>query len=350
MKNFRCTLMLLIAIFAAPGIARALHLDVLTEQIGGQLVTGTGDFDHNAWILGPRVFQRDFDTSFAMNDPGFNSIGAGSPMLPAGSQALPDQTKLFWDFVPMTIGNRSSNLFYWNGLDSSGIPGTSPNDVAFSAPPLPSYALSLQDINFFSYSATGANAFVAGGEIAKSGTNGLPGSLHQHNQWSITDNDGDGNTLPADGLYLVAIRLRMPGLRNSMPVRMLFGTLNSSVEAEDDAAFPWLQQQTMLPGDYNGDGIVNAADYTVWRDKLGQTAPGDPADGSGNGIVDSADYDVWKSHFGQTAQITFPLLGGGSASSGLGTATVPEPKTAVLLLVGAAMAAGARRFVCSLAE
>ena len=25
-----------------------------------------------------------------------------------------------------------------------------------------------------------------------------------------------------------------------------------------------------VPGDYNDDGIVNTADYTVWRDSLGQ--------------------------------------------------------------------------------
>ena len=25
-----------------------------------------------------------------------------------------------------------------------------------------------------------------------------------------------------------------------------------------------------LPGDYNADGIVDAADYTVWRDNLGR--------------------------------------------------------------------------------
>jgi hypothetical protein len=28
-------------------------------------------------------------------------------------------------------------------------------------------------------------------------------------------------------------------------------------------------QSPILPGDYNGDGVVNAGDYTVWRDTLG---------------------------------------------------------------------------------
>jgi hypothetical protein len=57
----------------------------------------------------------------------------------------------------------------------------------------------------------------------------------------------------------------------------------------------------VFEGDYNSDGIVDAADYTVWRDKLGMTvlAFSNP-DGSGNGLVDQADYDVWKSNFGNT--------------------------------------------------
>jgi hypothetical protein len=55
-----------------------------------------------------------------------------------------------------------------------------------------------------------------------------------------------------------------------------------------------------LPGDYNRNGIVDAADYTVWRDTLGAggLVPLTGADGDGNGAVDVVDYRVWKSHFG----------------------------------------------------
>ena len=56
-------------------------------------------------------------------------------------------------------------------------------------------------------------------------------------------------------------------------------------------------------GDYNGDFIVDAADYTVWRDTLGSTtdlrANGDNTNAS-MGVVDEADYEAWKSHFGDT--------------------------------------------------
>jgi hypothetical protein len=77
------------------------------------------------------------------------------------------------------------------------------------------------------------------------------------------------------------------------------------------------------PGDYNDDGTVDAADYVVWRNTLGETVPnygqnnaalGTGADGDGDGVITAADYDVWRSRFGEVA--------GGAASAGSG---VPEP-------------------------
>jgi hypothetical protein len=52
-----------------------------------------------------------------------------------------------------------------------------------------------------------------------------------------------------------------------------------------------------VAGDYNGDGSVNAADYTVWRNTQG-SADDLRADGNGDGVVDQADYDLWKSNVG----------------------------------------------------
>jgi CSLREA domain-containing protein len=79
-------------------------------------------------------------------------------------------------------------------------------------------------------------------------------------------------------------------------------------------------QPNPLPGDYNFDGIVNAADYTVWRDTLGSTTDlradsSGPTIGIPNGIVDQADYDFWNSHFGNM------LSGNGAASVATTTAS-----------------------------
>lgn len=86
--------------------------------------------------------------------------------------------------------------------------------------------------------------------------------------------------------------------------------------------------------DYNHDGIVDAADYTVWRDTLGSTTELD-ADGSGNGVVDAADYLVWKLYFG--AVVPGPASGAGAS---LSVGAVPEPASWLLLT----MAAGALFF------
>ena len=86
-----------------------------------------------------------------------------------------------------------------------------------------------------------------------------------------------------------------------------------------------------LLGDYNQNGIVDAADYALWRDTNGDIGKDLAADGNENGMVDAADYDVWRAHFGNTAN-----LGGGAYLPD--TAAVPEPATwlwfAVVLLLG----------------
>ena len=62
-----------------------------------------------------------------------------------------------------------------------------------------------------------------------------------------------------------------------------------------------------VPGDYNGDGTTDAADYTVWRNSLGYVGS-HPADGNGNGQVDEGDYAFWKAHFNYNIYY-FEILG-----------------------------------------
>ncbi len=67
-----------------------------------------------------------------------------------------------------------------------------------------------------------------------------------------------------------------------------------------------------LPGDYNTDGVVNAADYVVWRKSVGANVPNfSGADGNGDGGVDQGDLSVWRANFDRT------ILGGGSGSGAL---------------------------------
>jgi len=54
-----------------------------------------------------------------------------------------------------------------------------------------------------------------------------------------------------------------------------------------------------LPGDFSGDGVVNLADYTLWRDQLGSTTPlpNDTTNGTANGTIGSAQYELWSTQF-----------------------------------------------------
>jgi hypothetical protein len=95
-----------------------------------------------------------------------------------------------------------------------------------------------------------------------------------------------------------------------------------------------LYTDVRLPGDYNDDGKVDAADYPIWRDTLGQpVAPGSAADGDRDGTITMADYDVWKSNFGRAL-----TSGGGSIAS------VPEPAAALLMFLGVTAPLTGRRW------
>jgi hypothetical protein len=116
------------------------------------------------------------------------TLAAGSPSLPAGSQALPGNSGLGWDFVPMTIAPFQSNLFYWNGLESDNVPGLTQNDVMFGALPGANYSLTLFDKSGSGFAVNGSSAVVAGSIIDDTAADG---SLHRHRFYLLQDGDGN---------------------------------------------------------------------------------------------------------------------------------------------------------------
>jgi len=89
-----------------------------------------------------------------------------------------------------------------------------------------------------------------------------------------------------------------------------------------------------LIGDYNANGVVDAADYVVWRKNLNANTALPNEDLTVTpGQVTAADYGVWRSRFGNTS---------GSGVS-IGTA-VPEPAASCLLALAALSLVGMGRF------
>jgi hypothetical protein len=75
---------------------------------------------------------------------------------------------------------------------------------------------------------------------------------------------------------------------------------------------------SLLPGDYNRNGVVDAADFVVWQENVGTIAGTLPNDTAG-GTIGQAQYDLWQSSFGATSS------GSGSRSDSVSTSRVPGP-------------------------
>jgi pectate lyase len=129
--------------------------------------------------------------------------------------------------------------------------------------------------------------------------------------------------LPESGNWEIMTADSFTGAFDLLPV-------GYSVQQQGNSLLLVVGAAPVLAGDYNDDGTVDAADYTVWRDRL---ASGMPLvnETASLGVVDAADYDAWKANFGAT---------GGSGSAGQTNSAVPEPASwilGLLTLVGSGM-------------
>jgi T5SS/PEP-CTERM-associated repeat protein len=145
-----------------------------------------------------------------------------------------------------------------------------------------------------------------------------------------------GPTVLGGTLNVSLISDFIPSAGNTFPIIMATGGITgrfTSLVLPALSALVWqldyqptsLSLIVTIPGDYNHNGTVDAADYVVWRKTLGQIGNWFAADGNGNGIVDNGDFDVWRAHFGQAA---------GSGAGASASAAVPEPAALLLMLTG----------------
>jgi hypothetical protein len=142
---------------------------------------------------------------------------------------------------------------------------------------------------------------------------------------------GDGSAYPWIGLpagiyYLAAGSFNMAF--GSSFYDVTGGAIPGDIVLSFDATFA-----DGLPGDYNDDGVVDAADYIVWRKTY--SGPNIPptsyaADGDGDGDVDGDDYAIWTANFGQTAGSGAVLAANSTARAKAG---IPEPATLWLLVI-----------------
>lgn len=92
-------------------------------------------------------------------------------------------------------------------------------------------------------------------------------------------------------------------------------TFSLTISGDEMAQFRVLTQPA-VPGDFDGDGLVNAADLAVWKVSVGENAFGD-ADGDGD--TDGNDFLTWQRQYGATSIQSAAL-------------SIPEPSAACLLI------------------
>lgn len=149
-------------------------------------------------------------------------------------------------------------------------------------------------------------------QLVVSGTATLAGELEVRVADGFVAGEGDEFVVIAAG--------GVEGAFDSVALPQLPGGLRFAERYDADG---FVLEVGGLVGDYNYDGVVDAADYTVWRDAVGQQGAGLAADGDGDGGVDGVDYLAWAFNFGRSASAAAPA--------------VPEPAAgaaACTLLVG----------------
>lgn len=286
---------------------------VLVQAVGNRLTVGAGDDSPGGQQIGQRVFGQALPASGVDRDPSFFSLATP----PEGLDALPAGAAVSWDFLPLTIKGVASNLFHWDGNGS----------VDFA--PAAGQKLSLFDVtNAMPATVEGTAEAIPGNRLGTVTNDAL--SLHAHRFWALQGEGGDpllgGGDAPAPGVYLTSLRLRVDGFVPSEPFFVAVATPGTPALALSNEALPWIEaniDDLILRGDYNFDGLLNAADFELWRAQFGATTAQavdvGEADGNRDGVVDAADYTVWRDS----------LMAASGAAESL---PAPEPGSAAIVV------------------
>lgn len=122
-----------------------------------------------------------------------------------------------------------------------------------------------------------------------------------------------------DPNHLVTIRVKSTNTKLE-----IFGTTTSGFGGVRLNAFSLSAVSAALPGDYNENGIVDGADYIMWRN----------APGSFGGTPDG--YNTWRANFGASS----------GSGAGVSPSMVPEPATWIglsIVLLGLVARRGSRQ-------
>ena len=128
---------------------------------------------------------------------------------------------------------------------------------------------------------------------------------------------GNPNTVGTVGLGNLQDLLMEPIANFVYPSLRRLELTNVDVAALEDVGWSVISAPTFSPADFDTDGDVDNADLAIWQTNFGSSAL---ADANGDGRSDGLDFLVWQDQFTGDLSTTIAL--------------VPEPSSAILMLLG----------------
>ena len=253
---------------ASAAIATDPHTDVLLRLPPGGTRFTTGAYDFNGGQVvatDARVFRGAFGEAGQpdfTDDPGFTA--------PSGS--LPTAMLVGFDIVDA--------VRIWDGADFDAL---SPSTIT------------CERFTSFVTSPPGAGQTAPGFWLD---TTGGSGGVHVHMSYYL-----DPPVNPGVYLLTLAVRTNHPTIENPEPIFIVFDASNAGGSAEVDAAVAYVEAllapEPTCPGDVNGDGFTNAADFTILAGNFGSSvANGTGGDLNDDGLVNASDFVILAGDFG----------------------------------------------------
>jgi hypothetical protein len=200
--------------------------------------------------------------------------------------------------------------------------------------------------NDFTQSAAGTTAVTIGGrptgeEVGFASVLGdliLDGGLDVE---LFAGSSGAFNPMAGDQYQIMAAAGQVIGQFNQLFLPALPpGLLWGSIDYLGGVTLPIVDGTMIMGADFNGDGVIDDADFAIWLANVGITMGATPAmgDADGDGDVDGDDLLIWQNTMAPGAG-SGTIVGTGQGLPG----NVPEPASLLLLVSGCTMALALRR-------
>lgn len=283
------------------------------ESPNGVLIQNSWSFDNGFNIFGSPNFQGD-GTGYKLGKPGGPHILVNNLAVDNASNGV-DINENGSAVQVYNTTSFSNNRNWQFDADTDPPTHTLKNNISFAGTSSDNFVSAVTSFNTWNGAAFAVSAadFVSTSRMV-----GPTDLLKQPRQ-------SDGSLPDLGGFLKLASGSNL--INSGTPISFTFAGVTYNLPyngtAPDLGAFETAAPLPALPGDYNGNNIVDIADYIVWRNNMNSSVvlPNDMT----SGHVDDDDFVVWREHFGQSLP---------AASAGFpGSFAIPEPTSTLLAIL-----------------